>query len=96
MKNASPIRASLPRKVALLSPMAVALALLLTASRQTNLHDEVRLEMIGNLLVGVGIAMQGVYWLVARKSLGMGITFLVIGSVLVGFGLHTLLRVFGL
>jgi hypothetical protein len=68
----------------------------LTASRQTDLHAEVRLTTIGNLMVSVGIAMQGVYWLIARKSLGAGITILVFGSVLFGFGLHTLLRVFGL
>ncbi len=96
MENTSPIRASLPWKFTLLSPMAVALALLVTATRQTNLHDEIELTTIGNLMVAVGIAAQGIYWLIARKSIGVGITALVIGSVLFGFGLHTLLRVLGL
>ena len=96
MENTSPIRASLPWKFALLSPMAVALALVVTATRQTNLHDEIRLTTIGNLMLAVGLAMQGVYWLVARKSLAVGITFTVVGSALFGFGLHTLLRVLGL
>jgi hypothetical protein len=96
MENTSTQRASLPWKFALLSPMAVALALLLTASRQANLHDEVRLTTIGNLMVAVGIAAQGFYWLIARKSQAIGISALVAGSVLFGFGLHTLLRVLGL
>jgi len=96
MENTSTARASLPWKLALLGPMAVALALLVTASRQSNVHDEMRLSTVGNLMVAVGIALQGVYWLVSRKSPAFGITILVIGSVLFGFGLHTLLRVLGL
>ena len=96
MESTGTVRASLPWKFALLSPMAIALALMVTAMRQTNVQDEVRLTTIGNLLLAVGIALQGVYWLVARKSLSIGITALVVGSVLFGFGLHTLLRVLGL
>lgn len=96
MEKAKTTHASPAWALALLSPMAVALVLLLTASRQPNLHDEVRLTTIGNLLVAVGLAMQGLYWLIARKSLAIGVTSLVIGSVLFGFGMHTLLRVLGL
>lgn len=96
MENTSTQRPSLPWKLALLSPMAVALALLVASSRQSDLHNEIRLTTIGNLMVAVGIAMQGVYWLVARKSLAVGITALVVGSVLFGFGVNTLLRVLGL
>ena len=89
-------RATLPWKIALLGPMAAALALLWMSSRQTNLQDEIRLMTIGNLLVAMGIAMQGVYWLKERKSLVIGVTALVTGSVVFGFGLHTLLRILGL
>ena len=96
MENTSTARASLPWKLALLSPMAVAVALAVAAMRQTNVQDEVRLTTLANLMVAAGIALQGVYWLVARKSLAIGISALVIGSVLFGFGLHTLLRVLGL
>ena len=96
MEPTSAARAPLPWKIALLSPMAIALAVLLTASRQTNLHDEIRLMTIGNLLVAVGIAMQGLYWLMARKSLATGVTAILTGSVLFWFGLHTLLRILGL
>ena len=95
MENTSTQRASLPWKIALLSPMAGALALVVTASRQANVHDEVLLTTIGNLLLAVGIALQGGYWLVARKSQAVGMTALVVGSVLFGFGLNTLLRALG-
>ncbi len=96
MENTSRQRPSWSWMLALLSPMALALALLAASSQQNDLHDKILLTTIGNLMVAVGIAMQGVYWLVARKSLAIGITALVVGSVLFGFGLHTLLRVLGL
>ena len=95
MENTNRVRARLPWTLALLSPMAVALALMVIGSRQPDLHDKVRLTTLANLLVAVGIALQGLYWLLARKSLAVGISALVTGSVLFGFGLNTLLRVLG-
>lgn len=96
MKNPSTARVSLPWKFALLSPMAVALATLVAASRQSQLHDEIRLTTVGNLFVAVGITAQGLYYLLVRKSPAMGVTALMVGSAVFGFGLHTLLRVLGL
>lgn len=96
MKEPSTARVALRWKVALLSPMAVALVTLVAASRQSQLQDEIRLTTLGNLFVAGGIAAQGLYYLLARKSLAMGVTALMVGSALFGFGLHTLLRVLGL
>ena len=90
------MRASLGWRFALLIPMAVALALLLMARRHTDLQAEVRLTTLGNLSVSAGITMQGLYWILAKKSLGIGIMALMVGCTVFGFGLHTLLRVFGL
>ena len=96
MQGNTKARVSVPWKVAVFAPLAAALAVLILASRQSELHHEIGLATIGNLLVALGIATQGVYWIVVRKSNGLGITALIIGSVLFGFGLHTLLRTFGL
>ena len=89
-------RVSVPWKLVLFTPMAAAFAVLVLASRQAELHHEIGLATIGNLLVALGIAMQGVYWIIVRKSNGIGIMAVVIGSLLFGFALHTLLRTFGL
>ena len=90
------MRAGLGWRLALLIPMAVAFALLLIARRQTDLQVEVRLTTLGNLSVSAGITMQGLYWILTKKSLAIGIMALMVGSIVFGFGLHTLLRVFGL
>jgi hypothetical protein len=34
----------------------------------------------------------GVYWIVVKKLTGLGILMLIISSMVVGFGLHNLLR----
>lgn len=96
MEPTASTRASLGWKLALLLPMAVALGLLLMARQQTDLHAENRLTILGNLSVSAGITLQGLYWILARKSLAVGIPALMVGCIVLGFGLHTLLRAFGL
>ena len=82
-------------KLGLLTPFAAALLILLLSSRQAGLHTKVELTVIGNLLVAVGLAAQGVYWIIRGRQTGLGIFSLTVGSTLFGFGLHTLLRVLG-
>jgi hypothetical protein len=84
---------SLGWKLVFFVPLAVALVLLLIWSMQTNLHPGIKLPIIGNILVAVSLIAQGVYWILVRKWTGWGIVALIVASTVLGFGLHTLLRV---
>lgn len=96
MTEANPTRPSLAWKMGLLMPLAAAFVLLAISWRQTELNARLQLTTLGNLLVAVAIAAQGLYWTLARKSMAIGLTALIVGCVLFGFGLHTVLRAFGL
>lgn len=96
MSEANPTRPSVAWRIGLLTPLAVALVLVAISWQQTDLNARLRWMTLGNLFVAVGIAAQGLYWIVARKSLAIGLGALMVGCVVFGFGLHTVLRVFGL
>lgn len=83
-------------KLGFFVPLAVALMLIAMSTRQSGLHRQVELSTIGNLCGTVSIVVQGVYWIVGRKQTALGILFVIVGSVTFGFGLHVLLRAFGI
>jgi drug/metabolite transporter (DMT)-like permease len=82
-------------KLAMLTPLAVALALLLLSRRQHELHSEILFSTLGNMLTMVSMIVMSIYWIVEKKLVGWGIMMLIFASAVLGFGLHTLLRTVG-
>lgn len=80
-------------KLGILAPLLPALALLLLATQQHDLHRQIALTSAGAILVMVSNIVVSVYWIVVKKLVGWGIVMLIFGSAVAGFGLHTLLRV---
>lgn len=80
-------------KLGIFLPLAGALTLLLLSSRQHELHAEILLTTIGNMLTMVSMIVMSIYWIVEKKVVGWGIVILVFSSAVLGFGVHTLLRV---
>jgi len=74
-------------------PVAVAVVLMLISRTQTDLHRQIELTIIGNIFGVISLIAQSVYWIVVRKWTGWGIAMLIFVSAVLGFGLHTLLRV---
>jgi len=92
MKDTAASRpASLGWKLALLLPLVPAVVLQLLAHRQADLHTEVRLSTIGTIFLSFSLIAQSLYLM--RKSTRWGIVLLIFTSAVLGFGLHTLLRV---
>lgn len=85
--------ATLGWKLLILIPLAVAVALAVISSTHTDLHAGIELPIIGNIFLEVSFIAQGVYWIVVSKRTGLGILTLIVASTVLGFGLHTLLRV---
>jgi hypothetical protein len=73
-------------------PLAVALFLMLIGSRQSDPHWSSVLVSLGGLFTNISIIGQGVFLIVVKKRTGMGITTLILGATVLGFGLHVLLR----
>lgn len=84
---------SLGWKLLLLIPLAGAVVLAVIGSRQTGLHAQVELNTIGGICGNVALIALGVHWIVVKKLTGLGILMLIVASTVLGFGLHTLLRV---
>jgi len=74
-------------------PLAMALILTLLSRTQTDLHRQIELTIIGDIFVVISLIAQSVYWIVVRKWTGWGIAMFIFVSAVLGFGLHTLLRV---
>jgi hypothetical protein len=85
---------SLGWKLLVLLPLATGMLLGVTAAKQTGRHAEIELLTIANLCAHVGLIVLGVYWIVVKKLTWLGILMLIVFGTLVGFGLHTLLRMF--
>ena len=84
---------SLGWRLLIFLPLAVALVLLVMSSRQTDLHAKIELQTLGNMFVEVSLIAMGVYQIVVRRLTGSGIFLLIFASAVLGFSLHTLLRV---
>jgi hypothetical protein len=82
--------ASLAWKLALLLPLAPAVVLQLISQRQTDLRAGVKISMIGNIFLCVSMITQSLYLM--RKSMKWGIMLLIFSGVVLGFGLHVVLR----
>jgi hypothetical protein len=82
--------ASLAWKLALLLPLAPAVVLQLISQRQTDLRAGVKISMIGNIFLCVSMITQSLYLM--RKSTKWGIMLLIFSGVVLGFGLHVVLR----
>ena len=85
---------SLPWKLLILFPLAVAVVLAVIGSRQTDLHAEVELNTIAGICGNVALIALGVHWIVVKKLTGLGIFMLIVASTVLGFGMHVLLRMF--
>ena len=71
----------------------MALILTLLSRTQTDLHRQIELTIIGDIFVVISLIAQSVYWIVVRRWTGWGIAMHIFVSAVLGFGLHTLLRV---
>ena len=92
MENTAGSRpASLRWKLALLLPLVPAVALQVLAHRQSDLHAEIRLSTIGSIFLSISLIAQSL--LLMRTSTKWGTAMLIFTSIVLGFGLHTLLRV---
>jgi hypothetical protein len=81
---------SLVLKLAVLLPLAVAVTLQVISHRQTDLRAGVKLSITGNIFLSVSLIAQSLFLM--RKSTTWGIVLLIFSSVVLGFGLHVLLR----
>jgi hypothetical protein len=93
MESTAESRWPLAWKLSFFVPVAVALVLMLISRTQTNLHRQIELTVIGNIFGVISLIAQAVYWIVVKKWTGWGIAMLIFMSAVLGFGLHTLLRV---
>jgi hypothetical protein len=84
---------SLGWKLLILIPIGLAVVLDVISARQINPRTGIELPIIGNILLEIAFIALGVYWIVGRKLTGLGIMTLIVASTVLGFGLHTLLRV---
>jgi hypothetical protein len=78
-------------KLALLGPLAVAIVLQVVSHRQTDLHAQLRLSIMGNIFLFVSLISQSLYLM--RKSTRWGIALLIFTSAGLAYGLRVLLRV---
>jgi hypothetical protein len=78
-------------RIAVLLPLAPAIVLQVLAQREAHLHAELKLSIIGNLFLSVSLILQSLS--VMRTSPKWGIAMLIFTSAVLGFGLHTLLRI---
>jgi hypothetical protein len=85
---------SLGWRLLILLPLAAGVALGVISAKQTGGHAEIELLTVANLCVNGALIALGVYWIVVKKLTGLGILMLIVSSTVVGFGLHTLLRMF--
>lgn len=83
--------ASLGWKLALLLPLVPAIVLQVVAHRQHDLHAEIKLSTIGSVFLSASLIAQSLYMM--KTSRMWGIVMLIFTSAVLGFGLHTLLRV---
>ena len=92
MENIAASRpASLGWKLALLLPLVPAMALQIVAHQQHDLHAEIKLSTIGSIFLSASLIAQSLYMM--KSSRAWGIVMLIFTSAVLGFGLHTLLRV---
>ena len=84
---------SLSWKLLVILPLAVSVLLAVMGSRQTDLHAEIELNTIAGLFGNAALMVLAVHWIVVNKLIGVGILILIVASTALGFGLHTLLRV---
>jgi hypothetical protein len=75
-------------------PMTVALVLAVMGSRETDMHRGSELLTLANLFVSLGIVTQGSYLVAAKKQTGLGFTIVIVGALVLGFGLYVFLRTF--
>lgn len=80
-------------KLAMLAPLAIAVTLAVLASRQSDLRTEIALSILGGMLTQVAMITLSIYWIAVKKWMGWGIAILIVSSAVLGFGVHTLLRV---
>lgn len=86
-------RRSIPTgwKLTLLLPLAAAVVLQLISHKQTNLHEGIKLSILGNVLLSISMIAYSVY-LVRKSKAWWAIAMLIFTSAGLGFGLHVLLR----
>jgi hypothetical protein len=87
-----PRSVSLVWSLLLLLPLASGVVLGVISAKQAGGHAQIELLTIANLCVNVALIALGVHWIVVKKLTGLGIFMLILSSTVVGFGLHTLLR----
>jgi hypothetical protein len=72
--------------------MAAALVPLVMGSTESDMHRRSELFLLANCSVSVGIVAQGAYLAVAKKQTWPGLSIVIVGALVLGFGLYVLLR----
>jgi len=85
-------KVSLTWKLALFAPLGVAIILQVMAHRQTDLHEQVKVSIVGNIFLFVAMIGQSLFLM--RKSTKWGIVMLILTSAGLGYGLHVLQHAF--
>lgn len=83
-------RVPLRWRVVALLPLVPAAVLQVLAHRQSDLHAEIRFSTIGTIFLSISLIAQSLN--IMRTSPKWGIAMLIFTSAVMGFGLHTLLR----
>jgi hypothetical protein len=93
MRNALTYLSPTSWKLLVFVPMAAALVPMVMGSTETSMHRRNELFILANLSVSVGIIAQGAYLVVAKKRTWLGLTIVIVGALVLGFGLYVLLSV---
>ena len=92
MRNALTYLSPTSWKLLIFVPMVAAVVPMVMGSTETDMHRRSELFILANLAVSVGIIAQGAYLVVAKKRKGSGLTIVIVGALVLGFGLYVLLR----
>lgn len=79
-------------KLTILAPLAVALALELFSHRASDVRAGVQLSIAGNMCLAFSLVAQSLFLM--KRTTTWGILLLIMSVVLMGFGLHVLVKAF--
>lgn len=76
----------------ILAPCLVGLGLMLVAGTRLD-SDAIKLRIIANLVTSTVMIAVGAYWIESRKASRWGMAILVLGGMVLGYGIGVLFRI---
>jgi hypothetical protein len=83
---------SLAWKIMILAPGLVGLGLMLVAGTRLD-ANAIRLRIIANFVTPIVMIVVGAYWVESKKASRWGMAILVLGGMVLGYGLSVLFRI---